>query len=240
MTNNLFNAVYEALAKLDKKSNICKKYNITRAKLDWNLNLFLKETEESLELRHQMFLGAKLGDGYFQNIKNKIYKYRESHSLKELEYARWKYLIIQSYHKNTKIIDKNNGTACEVYSSSSCSNQIKKYYYLTTDEVISNINIYGLLFYLLDDGWYSDHSRNGNLIVGSKILTIDQKKKIIEVFNKYNIKANFIGKRNDISIDSKYNLTLLSYLMHIAPTLDMDIIQKKFGKIIKNNICGIV
>ena len=240
MTNNLFNATYEALAKLDKKSNICKKYNISRGKLGWNLNLFLKETKESLELRHQMFLGAKLGDGYFQNIKNKLYKYRESHSLKELEYARWKYLIIQSYHKNTKIIDKNNGTACEVYSSNSCSNQIKKYYDLTTDEVISNINIYGLLFYLLDDGWYSNHSKNGNLLVGSKILTIDQKKKIIEVFNKYNIKANLVGKRNDISIDSKYNLTLLSYLIHIAPTLDMDIIQKKFGKIIENNICGIV
>lgn len=240
MTNDLFNATYEALAKLDKKSNICKKYNISRGKLDWNLNLFLKETKESLELRHQMFLGAKLGDGYFQNIKNRLYKYRESHSLKELEYARWKYLIIQSYHKNTKIIDKNNGTACEVYSSNSCSNQIKEYYDLTTDEVISNINIYGLLFYLLDDGWYSNHSRNGNLIVGSKILTINQKKNIIEAFNRYNIKANLVGKRNDISIDSKYNLTLLSYLMHIAPTLDMDIIKKKFGKIIENNICGIV
>lgn len=240
MTNNLFNAVYEALAKLDKKSKICKKYNISRNKLDWHLNLFLKETEESLELRHQMFLGAKLGDGYFQNIKNKLYKYRESHSLKELEYAKWKYLIIQSYHKNTKIIDKNNGTACEVYSSNSCSNQIKEYYDLTTDEVISKINIYGLLFYLLDDGWYSNHSKKGNFVVGSKILTIDQKKEIIKVFNKYNIQANLTGERNDISINSKYNLTLLSYLMHIAPTLDIDIIQKKFGKIIKNNICGIV
>lgn len=240
MTNDLFNATYEALAKLDKKSNICKKYNITRGKLDWNLNLFLKETEESLELRHQMFLGAKLGDGYFQNIKNKLYKYRESHSLKELEYARWKYLIIQSYHKNTKIIDKNNGTACEVYSSNSCSNQIKEYYDLTTDEVISKINIYGLLFYLLDDGGYSNHSKKGNFVVGSKILTIDQKKEIIKVFNRYNIQANLTGERNDISINSKYNLTLLSYLIHIAPTLDMDIIRKKFGKVIENNICGIV
>lgn len=240
MTNDLFNATYEALAKLDKKSNICKKYNITRGKLDWNLNLFLKETEESLELRHQMFLGAKLGDGYFQNIKNKLYKYRESHSLKELEYARWKYLIIQSYHKNTKIIDKNNGTACEVYSSNSCSNQIKEYYDLTTDEVISKINIYGLLFYLLDDGWYSNHGKKGNFVVGSKILTIDQKKEIIKVFNRYSIQANLTGERNDISINSKYNLTLLSYLIHIAPTLDMDIIRKKFGKVIENNICGIV
>ena len=240
MTNDLFNAVYEAIAKVDKKQNICKKYNISRSKLDWNIGTFLKETEKSHQLRHQMFLGAKLGDGYFQNIKDKTYKYRESHSVDEVEYARWKYLILQSYHKNTKIADKNKGTACEVYSSRSCSYQIKSYYEMSTEEVLNNINIYGLVFYFLDDGWYTGHSKVGNFMIGSKILTKEQKNKIIEILLRYGIEARLVGKRQDISINSKYNLTLLSYLMHIVPTIGMDIVKKKFGKVIEQGICGIV
>lgn len=180
-----------------------------------------------------MFLGAKLGDGYFQKYRN-IYKYRESHSINELEYAKWKYLILQSYHKNTKIVPKNHGTACEVYTSASCSQQIKPYYDMSIEDVIKDMNIYGFLFYLLDDGWYSNHSKAGNYLVGSLILNWKQKVLLIKLLNRYQIKASLIGSREDISIDSKYNLTLLSYLMHIAPTLDIDIIQKKFGVIINN------
>ena len=56
----------------------------------------LRETDESKKLRHQMFLGSRLGDGYFQKTHRNIYKYRESHSINELEYAKWKYFILQS------------------------------------------------------------------------------------------------------------------------------------------------
>lgn len=236
MDNKTFNAVYEAISGIEKKSDICRKYDITRSKLDWNLNLFLRETQETHELRNQMFLGSKLGDGYFQKTRNDTYKYRESHSIGEIEYAKWKYLILQSYHKNTRVINKNSGTACELYTTSSCSQQIKKYYDMDIEDVINKINIYGLLFYLLDDGWYSNHSKCGNFLIGSCILSDKQKLMIIGVFERYSIKATLVGSRSDISIDSTYNLTLLSYLLHIIPTLDMDVIIKKFGNIIVRGI----
>lgn len=234
MTNDLFNAIYDTLSGRLTKADICKKYHITRSALDWNLKSVLRETDESEQLRHQMFLGAKLGDGYFQKTRNNVFKYRESHSIKEIEYAKWKYLILQSYHKNTSVIPKNNGTACEVYSCSSCSQQIKPYYFMTIEETIENMNIYGFLFYLLDDGWYSNHSKQGNFLIGSRILNDKQKMMLIELLGKYEIKATLVGERKDISIESKYNLTLFSYLNHIVPTLDMDIIKKKFGKVVNN------
>lgn len=236
MNNKLFNAMYDVLASNSKKSDICKKYNITRSALDWNLKSVLRETDKSNELRYQMFLGAKLGDGYFQKIHRNTYKYRETHSIKELEYAKWKYFILQSYHKNTRIILKNGGMACEVYTSASCSQQIKPYYDMSIEDVIKGMNIYGFLFYLLDDGWYSAHSKVGNYLVGSNILTTEQKMMLINLLNRYEIEASLIGKNEDISISSKYNLTLLSYLMHIAPTLDIDVINKKFGSVIKNTL----
>ena len=65
---------------------------------------------------------------------------------------------------------------------------------------------------------------------------IEQKKMIVNLINRYEIEASIVRIREDISIHSKYNFTLLSYLMHIAPTLDIDIINKKFGKIIKNTL----
>lgn len=236
MNNSLFNAIYDVLASKTKKADICKKYNVTRSALDWNLKTILRETDESKKLRHQMFLGAKLGDGYFQKTKQGIYKYRESHSINELEYAKWKYFILQSYRKNTKIISKDGSKACEVYSSASCSQQIKPYYDMSVEDVIKNMDIYGFLFYLLDDGWYSSHSKVGNYLVGSKILTTEQKMMIISLLNRYEIEASIVGTRKDISIPSKYNFTLLSYLMHIAPTLDIDIINKKFGAVMKNTL----
>lgn len=236
MDNSLFNAIYDVLASKTTKADICRKYNIKRTALDWNLKTILRETDESKKLRHQMFLGAKLGDGYFQKTKQGIYKYRESHSINELEYAKWKYFILQSYRKNTKIISKDGGKACEVYTSASCSQQIKPYYNMSVEDVIKNMDIYGFLFYLLDDGWYSSHSKVGNYLVGSRILTTEQKMMIISLLNRYEIEASIVGTREDISIPSKYNFTLLSYLMHIAPTLDIDIINKKFGAVIKNTL----
>ena len=236
MDNSLFNAIYDVLASKTTKADICRKYNVKRTALDWNLKTILRETDESKKLRHQMFLGAKLGDGYFQKTKQGIYKYRESHSINELEYAKWKYFILQSYRKNTKIISKDGGKACEVYTSASCSQQIKPYYNMSVDDVIKKMDIYGFLFYLLDDGWYSSHSKVGNYLVGSRILTTEQKMMIINLLNRYEIEASIVGTREDISISSKYNFTLLSYLMHIAPTLDIDIINKKFGVVIKNTL----
>lgn len=236
MDNSLFNAIYDVLASKTTKADICRKYNVKRTALDWNLKTILRETDESKKLRHQMFLGAKLGDGYFQKTKQGIYKYKESHSINELEYAKWKYFILQSYRKNTKIISKDGGKACEVYTSASCSQQIKPYYNMSVEDVIKNMDIYGFLFYLLDDGWYSFHSKVGNYLVGSRILTTEQKMMIINLLNRYEIEASIVGTREDISISSKYNFTLLSYLMHIAPTLDIDIINKKFGVVIKNTL----
>lgn len=230
MELNLFNAVYEAKAKLDKKSNICKKYQVTRNALDWGLGTFLRETSERKDIRHQMLLGSILGDGYFQVAKGKYYKYRETHCIEQLEYARWKYLMLLSWTNNTKIVPKGD-KAVELYTSSHYGNMIKPYCEMSKDEAIEQLNIYGLLFYLLDNGWYSQHSKDGNFCIGSKILERYQKEAIIKVFNNYSIECSLIGKADTISINSKYNKVLLSYLDTIAPTLDIDVIKSKFGNI---------
>jgi hypothetical protein len=58
---------------------------------------------------------------------------------------------------------------------------------------------------------------------------------IQEKFKQYKIETQLIGRRNDISIDSKYNFILLSYLILMFDNLiNIDIIKKKFGSVIKN------
>lgn len=103
---------------------------------------------------------------------------------------------------------------------------------MSTEVVINNIDIYGLLVFLLDDGWYSTHSKSGNLIISSGNLNSAQLKMIKNKFEGYGIKSALIGKRKDISIDSKYNSIILSYLTILFDNLlDIDVIKKKFGKI---------
>lgn len=226
---------YYKKTKTYKTSEIAEMFNVTRALVNYSLNYYKVDFEDNKHIREQIMYGSILGDGYLQKIDN-IYKYRESHSVKEKDYAVWKYLMLDDWTATTRVIDKNkNNNECdavELYTSVSASSDIEKYYNMTIDEVIDKIDIYGLIIFLLDDGWYTDHSSTGNYCISSGELKEHQLNKIIEKFKEYNIECSLVGKRKDISISSKSNLVLFSYLYQMFQFLDIDIINKKFGKTI--------
>lgn len=217
----------------ENKSQVAREYNIAHTNVRQYLKYFNREYGRNEHIRHQVLLGSKLGDGYFQRVKNGKYVYRESHGLGEFEYAAWKYLILDDMTDGMSIITKNHGQAVEISTSTRVSDKIKKYAEMSFDDVIKDIDIYGLLVYIMDDGWYSNHSKMGNFIVGSKKLDICSKNKIANKFSEYHIKTNIIGRRKDISIDSSANKILWAYLDDMMFTRDIDIIHKKFGKIEK-------
>ena len=210
-------------------------YNVTRALVSYSDKYYNVDFDNNKHLREQIIYGSILGDGYLQKIKN-TYKFRETHSMQEKDYAIWKYLMLDDWTNNTKVINKNkNGDkyeAVELYTSASASDSIEKYYNMTIDEVISKIDIFGLIIFLLDDGWYSTHSSMGNYCISSGTLEEHHLQKLIDRFKEYNIECSLIGKRKDISISSKANMILLSYLYQMFCFLDLDIINKKFCKTI--------
>lgn len=238
MDKKTFEIAYK-LKEGKKKSELAKKYGVTRGKVEWSLKYFNCSYNENFHYRNQIILGSILGDSYIQNRKNDIYVYRECHTLGEEEYLKWKFLMLDDFtfgnHIYYKNLNNDYSTAKEFCTKYEFSKEMKKYYYKSIEDVISEINIYGLLIFLLDDGWYSDHSKNGNFVISSGALTENQLKLIQEKFKKYGIETTLVGKRKDISISSEYNFILLSYLIKLFNgLLDIDIIQKKFGKVIDN------
>lgn len=165
--------------------------------------------------------------------------YRECHSLGEEDYIKWKFLMMDEYTNGNSLYDKNNNNdysdAKEFCTKVEFSDVFEYYYNLSVEEIIDELDIYGLLIFLLDDGWYNHHSKQGNLLISGGLLTDNQLLLICNKFNQYNIKANVVGiKRKDISIDAKYNFIILSYVQVVFPSLELDVIKKKFGKIINN------
>jgi hypothetical protein len=219
-------------------SDICKKYNVNRGAVYWSLNYFSNSYNNNSKIRNQIVLGSILGDGFIQN-RNGKYIYRECHALDELEYLKWKYLIFDNWTDGNHIYNKNfnneYSNAKEFATSAFYSNVFEKYKNLSIEEVINELNIFGLIIFLLDDGWYSNHSKCGNFLISSGTLNKNQLFMIQEKFKQYKIETQLIGRRNDISIDSKYNFILLSYLILMFDNLiNIDIIKKKFGSVIKN------
>lgn len=215
------------------KSQIARDYGVSRGSVTTFGKMFDSDYKDNAHIRHQMLLGSKLGDGYFQETANGIYKYRETHSVKEVEYAMWKYLMLGEHSDGVEICNKNNGNAVELYTNARASSFVEHYYNLTTEDTIKNIEIEGLLVWLLDDGWYSDHSSKGDFNICSTILTSEQKGGLQAKFSQYGIGTSLIGKRQDISISSQDNYVLLAHLEKMMFTLDLDIVNKKFGNIIK-------
>ncbi|MGJ0846464.1 hypothetical protein ACR77J_07240 [Tissierella praeacuta] len=226
---------YLAKQKGANKSQIARSFNISRTNIKYYQTYFSSKYESNEQKQHQILLGSKLGDGYFQETRNNInpYKYRETHSINEIEYLKWKYLMMDEMTEGMCLTAKNNGKAYELSTNARSSNFIEKYYNKSADEVINEIDINGLLVWILDDGWYSDHSKTGNILIGSRILTTEQKKQIMSKFKSYGIQSTLVGQKEDITISSQDNFILLAHLHKLMFTLDIDVIDKKFGAIIK-------
>lgn len=221
-----------------KVSDIARDFGVTRSTVLYSTNFFESLYGLNTHLRHQMILGSILGDCYIQNKDGK-FVYRECHSLAEEEYLKWKFLMMGEFTYGNIIYDKNieEGipTAKEFCTKVAFSDVFEYYYNLSVEEVIKELDIYGLIIFLLDDGWYNNHSKNGNLLISGGVLSEKSLNLICNKFKQYNIEANIIGlKRKDISIESKYNFVILSYAQIIFPSLDLDVIKKKLNKIANN------
>lgn len=234
---NKLNAVFKVNLGKDKFSDICKEYSLTRGKLEWAIKQYSIDYGNNQEIRHQILLGSKLGDGYFQ-YKNKKYVYRECHSLEEEDYIKWKYVMLGDYVAGNTLGIKNLCTkwslAKEFCTKTAYSDKIQKYYEMSILEVIENLNMIGLIIYILDDGWYSNHSKNGNILIGSKILSLDEKNLIRDKLSQYGIESKIIGNREDISILSDCNFILYAHVLKLFQKLELDVVQKKFGTIKEN------
>lgn len=234
--DTMFMAYYKK-TQTKKVSDITQIYSTTRSTVEWSTTYFKSDYKDNVNKRHQIILGSILGDGYLQKTKNGVYKYRESHGLGEVEYAMWKYLMLDDWTDNTKICPKNKTEsgdfqAVELFTSAKASEYIEKYYQLSIEKVIENIDINGLIVYLLDDGWYSNHSKHGNFCVMSTILSESQLKSIQDRFKQYGIRTNLIGKKRQcISIDAQDNIVLFAHLQKLFGFTDLDIINKKFENI---------
>lgn len=224
---------YDLKSNKETVTKITEKYNVSRGVVNYSRDLFKGHHEE----REQIVLGSLLGDAYLQKLPNGRFILRETHSLHEKEYAFWKYLMYDNWTNGVSSTLKNNNTALEIFTSQKVSDELAHYYELSKDEIIDKINIYGLIIYILDDGWYAKNSKLGSFRVSSKVLSYDNMHNINNKFQSYGIKSTLKedgDSTKTIYIPQIYNEVLLAYCKILFKTTKIDVIQKKFGQVIKN------
>lgn len=236
----------QILSMYDKHScvEISNKLNVTLNQV-YDLRKRLKITNkqnlvfEVNEIQNQILLSGKLGDGnYKSNGKYNAY-YRESHASDELGYLKWKANELKNMLSSKGIIkiniDFNNNKSFAVqqpyYFMTKTSPTFANYQKLSIDKTISKLNEKGLIMFMLDDGWYTNHLYKGNFCISGGRLTLNQMESICSQFEKFNIRnVHIIGKvRQDFYIPSENNNILYEIATSFIPK-DTDIIIKKFKK----------
>lgn len=110
------------------------------------------------KLQEQIILSGILGDG---NLKRngRNYYYRETHSKKELEYCKFKHDILLPYISKGgfHLTDKRDGQYGFQTINSPTFSVYKK---MEITDVIDKLNKFGLILYILDDGWINYKSYN--------------------------------------------------------------------------------
>ena len=185
------------------------------------------------ETSRQIILSGILGDGRLKKNGKKNYYYSECHALGEKEYCIWKHeqLIKDDISVPTMLYGKNlnneHNDAIEFCTRTSPS--LIPYANMSKLEIIEQLNELGLLLYLLDDGWISKHSKLGNFVLCTYLLTVEER---LAVTNKYNTLLGTHGhdighKRVDTAFSSDDNFIFFNIAKEYIP-LETDIVQKKF------------
>lgn len=173
------------------------------------------------DIQHQLILGGILGDGNIKQNGSNCY-YRETHGRSEKEYIYWKYTIMSEYVSKSgfHITDKrDNQYGFQTINSPTFT----KYKNMTKLEVIDNINEFGLLIYLLDDGW-----RKGNYgyYISTGILDNKESNALVDRLNTvFDIESHLI-QHNTIAINKPDIPYLLPYFVKYIPN-NIDIFKKK-------------
>lgn len=96
-------------------------------------------------------------------------------------------------------------------------------------DIIQNIDIKGLIIFMLDDGWISKHSKRGNFCISGGVFNKEQLECICNRFADFEIKDAHVTniKKLQISIPSYNNELIYKYANSFIPN-DIDIMIKKF------------
>lgn len=191
------------------------------------------------DLQEQILLSGKLGDGNFKKNGSKNYYYRENHAEDEKQYLEWKMNVLGKNivaKRGLYKIKMSGYNQQQPYGfSTKTSPTFITYNNLSIPNTISKLDYRGLIMFMLDDGWFSNHSKEGNFCISGGNLTVKELEDICSKFDEYGINnTHVIGiKRNDICIPSKNNAKLYEMAISFIPK-DIDIINKKFYKIMEH------
>ena len=107
---------------------------------------------------------------------------------------------------------------------------------MSLEDIINNINKEGLIILLMDDGTFNKHSKNGNFTLCAYQYSQEMRDKLIKRYNEIlGVNGHEIGiKRKNIAFSSKDNKIFYNTMKEFIP-LELDIIQQKFGYILKTN-----
>lgn len=182
--------------------------------------------------KEQILLSGIIGDGRLKvNGKMGNVYYSECHAMDEYEYCIWKHKNLGLLTKSTKPYGKNlnNNYSDAIEFCTITTPSLKKYKNMAKLEIIKKLNPLGLILLLLDDGWFSLHSKLGNFCLSTGELNIQEIDTLVDQYNKNGfINVHKIGvKRIDISFDSRNNNQIYHYIINYIPK-DTDIIRKKF------------
>lgn len=149
-------------------------YRIRRVVIRKGLN----EKFELNEKQKQIILSGILGDGNLKRNGSNYY-YRETHAIKEKEYCKMKHDILSPFISKGgfHLTDKRDG---QWGFQTRNSPTLKEYKKMTLIEVIDRLDKFGLIIYLLDDGWKRD--AGWNLSVAA--LSQEEIDAVIEKYNK--------------------------------------------------------
>lgn len=178
------------------------------------------------ETQNQIILSGILGEGNIRRNGGNRY-YRETHSKKEKDYCKYKCDCLQPYISKSgfHVTDKRDG---QFGFQTRNSPTLIYYKNLTKLEVIEKLNHYGLLLYILDDGWFSyDHH-----VLSLGTLTEKEQFAVRDKYNKeFNIKSHIIGiNRKDLSF-AGCQKEMIPYFIKLIPN-HLDVFRKKVTPII--------
>lgn len=170
--------------------------------------------------QYQLILAGILGDGNIKRNGSNFY-YRETHSKKEKEYCKWKHDILIDFisKKGFGITDKRDG---QYGFQTMNSVTFRSFKAMTKGDVIAELNRFGVLVYLLDDGW----RRDSGYALCTGVLTDDEVRQLKDKIDSlFNTDVKIISHQT-ISIRKADIIKMLPYFKKYIPA-DIDIYQHK-------------
>lgn len=197
----------------------------------YNMTNKLEPVFKPNHLQHQILISGILGDGNIkQNGKNCYY--RENHRPNQLEYLKWK-------HNNLKPMTRDSmlyyvaHSRVPLYEFCTITSPTFNYYKsLSYFDIVSMLDINGIILLIMDDGWFNNASKLGNFYVSCGDKSLDIAEYLCHSFILHGLQGSHVIYQNkelnyyNISIPS-YNNSLLEDLTYNLIG-NIDVYKQKF------------